>query len=54
MGGVQWRVEEKTHLVVLPDFAYELAKRLIDVDPLLRRCLDEAAAKVLSQVAALC
>lgn len=48
------RVEEIAHLVVLPDFAHELAKRLIDVDPLLRRCLDKAAAKVLRQVAALC
>ena len=47
-------MEKKTHLVVLSDFAHELAKRLIDVDPLLRRRLDEAATKVLSQVTALC
>ena len=43
----------ETDLVVLPDFAHELTKRLVDVDSLLCGRLDEAAAKVFCQVAAL-
>ena len=46
-------MEEETHLVVFPDFAYKLTKCLIDVDSLFCGRLNEAAAKVLSQVAAL-
>ena len=43
----------RTHLVVLPDFADEVRERLVDVDALLRGRLDELAAKVLREVAAL-
>lgn len=43
----------ETDLVVLPDLAHELTKRLVDVDSLLCGRLDEAAAKVFCQVAAL-
>ena len=46
-------MEEKTDPVVFSDFAHELVKRLVNVDSLLGGRLDEAAAKVLCQVAAL-
>ena len=42
------------HLVVPPDLTHEAAERLVDVDSLLGGRLDELAAKVLREVAALC
>lgn len=42
------------HLVVLPDLPDELAERLIDVDAVLRRGLNELAAEVLRKVTTLC
>lgn len=47
-------VNERTHLVVSPDLAHEIAESLVDVQALLRGCLDEAAAKVLCEVTPLC
>jgi hypothetical protein len=46
-------VEEDANLVKPTDFTNEIAERLVDVDALFRRCLDEFAAKVLCQIAAL-
>lgn len=46
--GVQY-----THLVVLPNLPHEVIERLVDVEPLLGRSLDEAASKVLGELAAL-
>ena len=42
-----------TYLVVLPDLTYELVERLVNVDPLLRRSLDELAAEVLRKITTL-
>ena len=41
-------------LVVLANLTNKLAERLVDVDPLLGRGLDELAAKVLRKITALC
>ena len=43
-----------TYLVVFPDLTNQVGESFVYVDALLRRCLDELAAKVLCEVAALC
>lgn len=43
-----------THSVVPADFADEAAERLVHVDALLRRCLDESTPQVFCKVTALC
>ena len=42
------------YLVIFPDFTDKIAESLIYVDPLLRRCFDEFATKMLGKVTALC
>lgn len=42
------------HLVVFPNFPNEVSERLVHVNPLLGRCLDELAPEVLGEIAALC
>ena len=54
LGVVAQADDDDTYLVVLPDLTHEVRERLVDVDSLLRRGLDELAAKVLREVTPLC
>jgi hypothetical protein len=43
----------KYYLVVLSNLTDEIAERLVDIDTLLSRCLDELAAEMLGKITTL-
>jgi hypothetical protein len=47
-------VSNITHPIVFPDFSYEIAERLVDINALFSRCFDKLAVEVLGQITALC
>jgi len=42
------------YLIILSNLADEVAKRLVNINALLSRCLDELATEMLGKIAALC